>query len=167
MKGNNPIFLCFLFLLSITCVVTYELDDPTACILSNNQCEFKRSCIKVVYERECLISPIPLWSASDEKVACCFKCCVQFFLHAFKLTGDKITPNELLKAYPGKNITAPSLDSILFSGLSSSLSLSRHAVSSLGQAGNVSIMQVRLKYFYSYMLLKTTLLIKFICNNGY
>ncbi len=121
----------------------FELDDPTLCLVSDKRCNLKRDCSKVVYERECLLAPIPLWTASEENVACCFKCCLQYFLHAFKLTGDKISSVELSRAYPTRNISAPSLNTILFNGLGSSLGLSRHVISSLGQAGNVSIMQVR------------------------
>lgn len=96
----------------------FDYDDPTACILSSSPCDASRSCFGSIYDdKKCLVAAIPFRS-SYSKVTCCFKCCYEYFLSNYKLTGDKVkgtvTKSTAQSAIPydiylPANLTLPSL----------------------------------------------------------
>jgi hypothetical protein len=62
-------------------------EDVGACLASPQPCDDARRCDDHhnAYAHACLATPIPAWSVSFDRVQCCFRCCMIFWLDEFGL----------------------------------------------------------------------------------
>ena len=62
-------------------------EDVGACLASPRPCDDARRCDDRhnAYAHACLATPIPAWSVAFNRVQCCFRCCMIFWLDEFGL----------------------------------------------------------------------------------
>jgi hypothetical protein len=119
----------------------FTLDDPYTCIISKNSCNTNRTCSSSFYDRSCLLSEIPPWTASNDKITCCFKCCYEYFIAAYKLGGDKILDRVAnIHGYP-VNISTISYRNMIH-GVYNTASISSQILTKYNRLGNISVMHV-------------------------
>ena len=133
LKLQSSIIISFLsFCINLT--LGYVMDDINRCIGSNN-CDRNRNCSSFVLEKNCLTTRIPPWTTTNSIISCCFKCCLQHYLHSYNLIGSKISSSTKLKIDDldyahlliGSNFTYP---------------LSSQIITASSLYGNVSIFQI-------------------------
>ena len=147
----------FLAVLVVVCGSTRnlrELDNVQLCLSEaagpcSKTSTHSRNCSTLVYDSMCLVTSIPAELALNvDKIACCFRCCLDFHINLYKLElGDdrrKLMSDKLSVAFPDMHgalkgyLDDYAVDKslgILFSGLHSTLALSHNVVSGVAAAG--------------------------------
>eukprot|EP01041_Mallomonas_annulata_P004507 gene4507-8960_t len=86
----------FFYINNISSNSQFLIDDISKCLSSNN-CDESRTCSNYIFEKSCLQVDINPWQ-DHNNIACCFKCCVNHFINAYDLAGDKISINTAQKS---------------------------------------------------------------------
>ena len=58
--------------------------QPEACLRSELPCDDELPCVGR-YPHSCLAASIPLWSQPLDKVRCCMRCCVRYWMRTLRL----------------------------------------------------------------------------------
>lgn len=120
----------------------YIVDNPVEC-MEKSFCDMGRQCNEFVYEKSCLQSSIS-WQyiGQHHKIACCFKCCTEYYLKLYKLKDTELSPMHTELTFAGINMSTMATSNEVIFGSQTPITISRHGISDTGTTGNVSVMQI-------------------------
>lgn len=144
-------FCCVLFLFLFFQQCRCHIEAPESCIRSREACNATRSCQNSVFlGKDCLHAQVPPYIASYSQIACCFKCCVEFFVNHYHLKSPYPSLlNRTFISWGFPQLIQNFSSGVIFGFKHHSLTISEHVVTNQSTIGVPSVVHIMTSLYNS------------------